>query len=87
MRQYRDEVDFAIVGTGVDGGTLACKVAEAGFSVVALDAGPFRRPLEDFASDETEQIKLCWSDETHRRRRESSDPQLFRVKTRSTIEP
>jgi choline dehydrogenase-like flavoprotein len=65
MRQYRDddEVDFAIVGTGVDGGTLACKVAEAGFSVVALDAGPFRCPLEDFASDETEQIKLYWSDE------------------------
>ena len=33
MRQYRDddEVDFAIVGTGAGGGTLACKLAEAGF--------------------------------------------------------
>ncbi len=65
MREYRDEdeVDFAIVGTGAGGGTLACKLAEAGFSVVALDAGPYWRPLEDFASDETEQSKLYWTDE------------------------
>jgi choline dehydrogenase-like flavoprotein len=62
MRCYRDEdeVDFAIVGTGAGGGTLACKLAEAGFSVVALDAGPYWRPLEDFASDEYEQKKLFW---------------------------
>jgi choline dehydrogenase-like flavoprotein len=61
-RCYRDEdeVDFAIVGTGAGGGTLACKLAEAGFSVVALDAGPYWRPLEDFASDEYEQQKLYW---------------------------
>jgi choline dehydrogenase-like flavoprotein len=65
MRQYRDddEVDFTIVGTGAGGATLACRLAEAGFSVVALDAGPFWRPLEDFASDETEQTKLYWTDE------------------------
>ena len=65
MREYPDdeEVDFAIVGTGAGGGTLACKLAEAGFSVVGLDAGPFWRPLEDFASDETEQTKLYWTDE------------------------
>ncbi len=65
MRCYRDEdeVDFAIVGTGAGGGTLACKLAEAGFSVVALDAGPFWRPLEDFASDEYEQQKLYWLSE------------------------
>lgn len=62
MRCHRDdeEVDFAIVGTGAGGGTLACKLAEAGFSVVAFDAGPFWRPLEDFASDEAEQEKLYW---------------------------
>ena len=62
MRCYRDvdEVDFAIVGTGAGGGTLACKLAEAGFSVVAFDAGPYWRPLEDFASDEYEQKKLFW---------------------------
>ncbi|MBY8829681.1 GMC family oxidoreductase [Hephaestia mangrovi] len=65
MRQYPeiDEVDFVIVGTGAGGGTLACKLAEAGFSVVAMDAGPYWRPLEDFASDETHQQKLYWTDE------------------------
>jgi len=65
MRQYAEseEVDFAIVGTGAGGGTLACKLAEQGFSVVAFDAGSYWRPLEDFASDETEQHKLYWTDE------------------------
>ncbi|HEX7711380.1 MAG TPA: GMC family oxidoreductase [Sphingomonadaceae bacterium] len=64
MREYPEdeEVDFAIVGTGAGGGTLACKLAEAGFSVVAFDAGPYWRPLEDFASDESEQAKLYWTD-------------------------
>ena len=65
MRAYgdQDKVDFVIVGTGAGGGTLACKLAEDGFSVVALDAGPYWRPLEDFASDEEEQSKLYWTDE------------------------
>jgi choline dehydrogenase-like flavoprotein len=65
MRQYRDDetVDFAIVGTGAGGGTLACKLAEYGFSVVGFDVGPYWRPLEDFASDEHEQFKLYWTDE------------------------
>ena len=65
MRCYSDdeEVDFAIVGTGAGGGTLVCKLAEAGFSVVAFDAGPFWRPLEDFASDESSQGDLYWTDE------------------------
>jgi choline dehydrogenase-like flavoprotein len=65
MRQYPDDetVDFAIVGTGAGGGTLACKLAEYGFSVVAFDAGPYWRPLEDFASDEHHQAKLYWTDE------------------------
>ena len=42
MRTYGDdeEVDFAIVGTGAGGGTLACKLAEAGFSVVASMPAP-----------------------------------------------
>ncbi|GAA4761690.1 GMC family oxidoreductase [Stakelama sediminis] len=65
MREHddADEVDFAIVGTGAGGGTLACKLAEAGFSVVAFDAGPYWRPLEEFASDETHQEKLFWTDQ------------------------
>jgi choline dehydrogenase-like flavoprotein len=65
MRDYADAepVDFVIVGTGAGGGTLACRLAEAGFSVVAFDAGPWWRPLEDFASDETHLQKLYWTDE------------------------
>ena len=57
-----DEVDFAIVGTGAGGGTLLCRLAEQGFSAIGFDAGPFFRPLDDFASDETEQTKLYWTD-------------------------
>ena len=65
MREFsdREAVDFVIVGTGAGGGTLACRLAEHGFSVVALDAGPYFRPLEDFASDEAEQTKLYWTDD------------------------
>jgi choline dehydrogenase-like flavoprotein len=65
MREYDEDeaVDFAIVGTGAGGGTLACRLAEHGFSVVAFDAGPYWRPLEDFASDERDQAKLYWTDE------------------------
>lgn len=65
MRCFRDdeEVDFVIVGTGCGGGVLAAKLAAAGFSVVAFDAGAWWRPLEDFASDEREQRKLYWNDE------------------------
>jgi choline dehydrogenase-like flavoprotein len=65
MREYPENaaVDFAIVGTGAGGGTLACKLAEYGFSVVAFDAGAWWRPLEEFASDEAHQQKLYWTDE------------------------
>src|SRR5665213_3595627 len=64
MRQYDldDEVDFLIVGTGAGGATLACRLAEQGFRVVALDAGAWWRPLEEFASDEAHQRKLYWND-------------------------
>lgn len=64
MRQYaeNEEVDFLIIGTGAGGGTLAGKLAEHGFSVIAMDAGPYFRSLDEFASDETEQNKLYWQD-------------------------
>ena len=64
MREYREResVDFVIVGTGAGGGTLAALLAEQGFSVIAFDAGGFFRPLEDFASDETAQNQLYWTD-------------------------
>ncbi|HTT04597.1 MAG TPA: GMC family oxidoreductase [Steroidobacteraceae bacterium] len=65
MREFRDDelVDFAVVGTGAGGAPLIARLAESGFSVVGLDAGPYYRPLEDFASDEREQSKLYWLDE------------------------
>jgi choline dehydrogenase-like flavoprotein len=65
MREYpqNETVDFVIVGTGAGGGTLACRLAEKGFKVVALDAGAWWRPLEEFASDEMHQAKLYWTDE------------------------
>jgi choline dehydrogenase-like flavoprotein len=65
MREYddRDAVDFAIVGTGAGGATLACRLAELGFRVVAFDAGAWWRPLEEFASDEEHQAKLYWTDD------------------------
>ena len=64
MRQFSedDTVDFVVVGTGAGGGPLIAGLAEQGFSVVGFDAGPYFRPLEDFASDETEQNKLYWTD-------------------------
>ena len=63
MAQVRDEdpVDFAIVGAAARA-TLPAKLAEAGFSVVVFDAGPFWRPLEEFASDEVAQGKLYWTE-------------------------
>jgi choline dehydrogenase-like flavoprotein len=62
MRGYEeaDAVDFVIVGAGAGGATLACKLAEKGFSVVVLEAGPFWRPLEDFTSDELAQQTVYW---------------------------
>jgi choline dehydrogenase-like flavoprotein len=65
MREYpqNEAVDFAMVGTGAGGGTLGCRLAEKGFKVVAFDAGAWWRPLEEFASDETHQAKLFWTDE------------------------
>jgi choline dehydrogenase-like flavoprotein len=59
----REEVDFCIVGAGAGGGVLGAKLAEAGFSVVILDAGPHWSPVKDFVSDETASRKLFWTDE------------------------
>ena len=65
MRQFADaeEVDFVVIGTGAGGGPVIAGLAEQGYSVVGFDAGPYFRPLEDFASDESEQEKLYWNDD------------------------
>ncbi|NUO62674.1 MAG: GMC family oxidoreductase [Gemmatimonadaceae bacterium] len=59
----REEVDFCIVGAGAGGGTLGAKLAEAGFSVVIIDAGPHWDPTRDFVSDEAASHPLFWTDE------------------------
>ena len=48
------------------------RLSEAGFSVVGLDAGPWFRPLEDFASDEAEQIETVLDRRPHLDRRQSA---------------
>lgn len=58
----REEVDVVIVGAGAAGGVLAKELSEAGMSVVVLDAGPFRDPQHDFASDELAMKQLAWED-------------------------
>lgn len=51
--QLTDEVDVLLVGVGAMGGLSAQVFAEAGLSVVGLEAGPFR-PLDEFLPDELE---------------------------------
>jgi choline dehydrogenase-like flavoprotein len=59
----REEVDFCIVGAGASGGVLGAKLAEAGLSVVLLEAGPHWDPTRDFVSDEMGSRPLFWTDE------------------------
>ena len=40
---------------------MAKALAQAGFSVVGLDAGPRYNPKVDFENDEAEMLKLLWS--------------------------
>ncbi|MEM9300751.1 MAG: GMC family oxidoreductase [Pseudomonadota bacterium] len=47
----RKPVDFVIVGSGAAGGVLAGELSTAGFGVVVLEQGPYRRP-ESFIHDE-----------------------------------
>ncbi len=64
MREYRpgEEVDFCIIGTGAGGGVLAQRLARYGFSVVALDAGPWHDTETDMVSDEAGSGPLYWND-------------------------
>ena len=65
MRQYAtdDVVDAVIIGTGAGGAPLLARLASAGLSVVALEAGPHWAPARDFATDEVAQRNLFWNDE------------------------
>jgi choline dehydrogenase-like flavoprotein len=64
MHRYdeTDEVDLVIVGCGAGGGTLAQRMARAGWRVVAFDSGPFWDPETDWVSDERGSHSLYWTD-------------------------
>ena len=65
MRRFEmdDAVDAVVIGTGAGGAPLLARLAAAGMSVVALEAGRWWNPAADFATDEEEQTKLFWMDE------------------------
>lgn len=64
MQEYKPQetVDFCIVGTGAGGGVLAQRLARSGFSVVALEAGPWHDSETDMVSDEAGSGRLYWND-------------------------
>lgn len=51
----RDAVDFVIVGSGSAGGIIAKELSVAGFDVVVLEQGPYRKAA-DFEHDEIDVI-------------------------------
>ena len=58
-----DEVDCVVIGLGAGGAPLLARLAMAGLKVVALEAGPWHNPAQDFATDEKAQDFLFWNDE------------------------
>ncbi len=63
MKHYgeNEEVDAVVIGTGAGGAPLMAKLAAAGRSVVALEAGPwFESPAEQFATDELSAGHIYW---------------------------
>lgn len=65
MKQYsiNETVDAIVIGTGAGGAPLLARLAKAGLKVVALEAGKYWKPTEDFPTDERAQEKLFWNDE------------------------
>ena len=59
---YSDVVDLVVVGCGAGGSMLTQRLTRAGWSVVALDAGPFWDPDTDWVSDEAGSHHLYWTE-------------------------
>jgi choline dehydrogenase-like flavoprotein len=55
-------VDAVVVGVGAAGAVRVRKLADAGWRVVGLDAGPHWDPQSDFLCDEHSMTKLFWRD-------------------------
>ncbi|MGI8551939.1 MAG: GMC family oxidoreductase [Dehalococcoidia bacterium] len=64
MKEYppSEEVDVCIIGTGASGGVLAQRLAAAGWSVVALEAGNWHDSEKTMVSDEAGSRGLYWND-------------------------
>ncbi|MBE7181778.1 MAG: GMC family oxidoreductase, partial [Terriglobus roseus] len=76
MKRYstEDAVDAVIIGTGAGGAPLLWRLATAGRSVVALEAGEwFEDPEHDFPTDELK-APIYWKDE---RLSGGADPTAF----------
>ena len=69
----RSEVDFVIIGSGASGGVIARELSTAGFDVVVLEQGPYRR-AGDFGHDELA-VQFLGEMTQHP---SWSDPQTFR---------
>lgn len=69
-----EAVDFVIIGSGAAGGILAKELATAGFDVVVLEQGPYRR-AGDFTHDEWD-VLFAGEMSNHPT---WSDPQTFRA--------
>ncbi|RZK16527.1 MAG: GMC family oxidoreductase, partial [Hymenobacter sp.] len=63
MPASAEEVDCVVIGLGAGGAPLLARLAQAGLKVVALEAGPWHNPEQDFATDEKAQDFLFWNDE------------------------
>ena len=61
MKRYEtsDTVDAVVIGTGAGGAPLLARLASAGLSVVALEAGRNWNP-EDFPADEIAASGIYW---------------------------
>ncbi len=62
MRTYENEstVDVVVIGTGAGAAPVLAKLAEAGLSVVALEAGRWWDPAKEFSADEVAMNDLYW---------------------------
>ena len=69
----RKEVDFVIIGSGASGGVMAKELSTAGFDVVVLEQGPYRK-AGDFSHDELS-VQFLGEMTGHP---SWSDPQTFR---------
>ncbi len=58
-----DVVDVVVIGTGAGAAPVMAELAEAGLSVVALEAGRWWDPATDWAADEVHASELYWLDE------------------------